>query len=173
MRQENIMVLSEKSIVVMPPVYEIKIGWWRWCKLQEVCAVVPNLALLAGVVFAPTPEELVSLFSGLVRPNRLPKEDTRKVKVFRYSRDGEGFWGTEVPKRQTRKASTPFSLEIEKPYPIGLFVPEGWVIDTLKAIRIGIVEAADYGDYIVGWRLEGDKRGHIWLKEPAPKKEID
>ena len=59
-------------LIIKPPVYELTLNFWNWCKLTEICALVPGLARVAEVDFNPTPEELVSRFVALVRPNRIP-----------------------------------------------------------------------------------------------------
>lgn len=149
------MVPIQTYFAVMPPVYELELGFWRWCKLKEICAIIPDIARIAEIDFAPTPEELVSRFAALVRFNRGPNfslfenisQEERikmKKKIFRYSKDGTNLWGTEVPITQPQPPYVPFQLDIETPYPKELFVPEGWVIDTLKAIRLGAVAAADF-----------------------------
>jgi hypothetical protein len=155
-------------VIVMPPVYELSLGIWQWCNLIEVCAVVPDLALLAriGIEFKPTPEELVSRFAALVRPNRLPwpasaeTEDVLKKKLFRYSLAGNGISGREVPMEGSGKAPpyVPFNLNLGTPYPDDMFVPEGWVIDTLKAIRRGAIAAADFGDIRIGFPPRDSKK---------------
>lgn len=142
----------EGHVRVMPPVYEIEFGQWRWCKLGEVCEVVWALREVTELNFTPTATELVSRFAALVRPNRLPKDvDGEKKKIFRYSRDGISFWGTEVPQTHPAPPYIPFKLDIEAPYPPDLFVPEGWAIDTLNAVRRGCVAAADFGKQRVGF----------------------
>lgn len=146
-------------VAVMPPVYELSLGVWRWCNLTEVCAVVPDLALLAHVDFKPTREELVSRFAALVRPNRLPwpagveTAEVLKKKIFRYSIAGNGISGREVPMEGSGQAPPyfHFNLKLGTPYPDGMFVPVGWVIDTLDAIRHGAVAVADFGDFRVGF----------------------
>jgi hypothetical protein len=156
---------ATEPVAVTPPVYEIPINMWRWCKLEEVCAIVPGVAKLGENDFAPSPEELVSKFAALIRLNRLPDHMTSeakerlKKKIFRYATpDGKGLGGTEVPLiadgRDPNLAPpyAKFELDIGVPYPTGLFVPEGWVLDTLKLIRRGAVYAADYGkDGIAGF----------------------
>ena len=156
---------------MQPPVYELPIHFWRWCKLNEICAIIPDLARLNGIEFAPTPEDLVSRFAGLVRLNRIPdhipveKKEEFKKKIFRYSRDGNGFWGTEVP--ITNRKAPPyidFRLDIEIPYPKELFVPEGWVIDTLKAIRLGAIAAVDFDGTKIGFPPANSDRELIHLE---------
>lgn len=144
----------EGHIRVMPPVYEIELGMWRWCKLDEVCEVVRGLREVTDTDFKPTPEDLVSRFASLVRPNRLPEgsKETEKKKIFRYSKDGVRFWGTEVSTAHPAPPYVPFQLDIGTPYPSGLFVPEGWALDTLKAVRQGAVAAADFGKFKLGFR---------------------
>ena len=145
-------------LVIKPPVYELSINFWNWCKLTEVCALVPELARVAEIDFNPTPEELVSRFAALVRPNRIPDhiseeaKERRKKKIFRYSEAGNGFSGTEVPMSgPDAPPYVPFQLSIETPYPETLFVPEGWAIDVLYAIRRGAVCAAWWDDIQVGF----------------------
>ncbi len=149
------MQLKNGHIAVMPPVYEIQLGMWRWCKLGEVCEIVWGLREITGTDFAPTPTDLVSRFAALAKRNRPPNEKSEKEKwlkkIFRYSHDGIGFWGTEVPTERPYPPYVPFTLDIGTPYPADLFVPEGWVIDTLKAVRLGAVAAADFGDHKIGF----------------------
>ncbi|HUC31515.1 MAG TPA: hypothetical protein VMR99_02385 [Candidatus Paceibacterota bacterium] len=144
----------------MPPVYELMLGFWRWCKLSEICAVVPGVARIAGNDFAPSPEVLVQRFAALVRPNIIPPhiegagKESKAKKIFRYSLTGGELYGPEVPLSehgQSLPPYRPFALGVGTPYPNGLFVPEGWAIDTLKAIRLGAIAAADFGDVKIGF----------------------
>jgi len=170
-------------VVIMPPVYELSLGIWRWCRLREICDAVPDIASLARIDFRPTREELVSRFAALVRPNRLPwpaaveTAEVLKKKLFRYSLCGSGISAREVPTRDgCAPPYVPFSLELGTPYPDEMFVPEGWAIDTLKAVRRGAVAAADFGDFKIGFPprdsarepfpLEG-KPGTMLLRIPA------
>ena len=152
-----------RCLMVMPPVYEIEFGQWRWCKLHEVCSVVAGLRKITETDFDPTPEELVSRFAALAKRNGglkgpgVSEEDGARwmKKIFRYSRDGVNFWGTEVP--TTYPVAPPyvfFQLDLATPYPQELFVPEGWVIDTLKAVRLGAVAAADFDGRKIGFAPE-------------------
>jgi len=174
MRQEDgNMERPNFPIVIMPRVYELPLSMWRWCKLVEVCSVVPGVALLAGNQFTLTPEDLVRNFAGLARPNRPPS----KEKKFRYSVGGKSIMVTDVPTKQTDPGfppHNPFTLGIGAPYPRELFVPEGWVIDVLKAIRKGAKAAADYGDTQIGYLPDNkgmirlDKRpGMVLLRQPT------
>ena len=140
-------------VIIKPPVYELTLNFWNWCKLSDVCELVPQLAKLADVDFEPSPEELVSRFAALVRLNRIPdrvpqeKREERKKKIFRFSVDGSGFWGQEVPLTGLGAPPyVPFFLPLERPYPKTMFVPEGWAIDTLYAVRRGAIAAAEWGD---------------------------
>ena len=163
----------KRPLVVMPPVYKLSVGFWRWCKLKEVCVIVPALAHCAGNDFEPTPEGLINRFAALVRPNRIPdgvtpRTDWVRKKIFRYSPDGKAFWGTGVGISHTVPPHTPFSLGIGTPYPEGLFVPEGWVIDTLRAIRLGAVAAGDFGGQLLGFtRPTGGELIHLGGKRTS------
>jgi hypothetical protein len=159
MRQEDTMVrCTLVPLVIKPRVYELTLNFWNWCKLTEVCELVPGLAQIAEVDFNPTPEELISRFAALVRPNRIPdhvpqeKREERKKKIFRYSMDGMGLSGARVPTDgMNAPPYAPFQLPIETPYPETMFVPEGWAIDTLYAIRRGAVAAAEWDGTQVGF----------------------
>jgi len=89
-------------IVIMPRVYELPLSMWRWCKLVEVCSVVPGVALLAGNQFTLTPEDLVRNFAGLARPNRPPS----KEKKFRYSVGGKSIM-VRCPDEANRSGISP------------------------------------------------------------------
>lgn len=154
--------LEGQSVIrVMPPVYEVAIGFWRWCKLDEVCELVPYIARLGKSEYSPTPEKLVRDFAGVVRLNRIPENITpearekRKKKIFRYVLPGgTNLGGTEVPlceRGHNWRAAPPYSdfkLDLSIPYPKGLFVPEGWVLDTMSIIRRGAVYAIDHGNHL-------------------------
>ena len=101
---------TKNPVMIMPPVYELSLGVWRWCKLREVLDVVPGVASLARIDFKPlTMEILVSRFVALVRPNRLPwpagaeTSDVLKKKLFRYSLCGNGISSREVPTADGRR----------------------------------------------------------------------
>ncbi len=172
------MTLRDRTpVIVMAQVYELRSGLrWRWCRLRDVVDVVPGVARIVGVDYHPSPEELVHDFAALVRPNRPPEgvaADTFRKKIFRFSADGEGLQGTEVPVGYEGPPYKPFALSIEAPYPESLFVVEGWVIDTLKAIRRGAVHAASFVSHerdevlYTGSRPKGsDKNGIILERCP-------
>jgi hypothetical protein len=166
----------DNPTIVMPPVYELPINMWRWCILTDVCAVVSNAARMVSNDFSPTPEELVHRFASLARLNKIPEhlqgteQEPAPIKFFRFSLDGRGLRATEVPLfiKGVREVEPPpfgpFELEIGTPYPDPLFVPEGWVIDTLKAIRCGAIAAAEFHEHQmkVGYAPKG-KGGLIHL----------
>ncbi|MCX6703070.1 MAG: hypothetical protein NTV02_00030 [Candidatus Zambryskibacteria bacterium] len=160
-------------VVVMPLSYELPLGFWKWCKISEVCAIVPNLAKLAQMRFEfnPTPEELISNFAALVRPNRLPYPagvmNARK-KIFRYSLSGNGFSGTEVPTGEDAPPNKKFEIFPSHCFPQDVFVPEGWVIDTLKAIRRGAISATDRGNYMIGFCPKGSAHASVILENNIP-----
>jgi len=132
----------KQPVVVMPPVYELSLGAFgpcRWCKLKEVCAVVPGLALLSRMDFSPTPEQLINRFVALVRP-------VFRKKMFRYSLSGNEVFEQEVPIRNEVPPYFPFNLGLGITHLNEMFVPEDWVVDTLRAIRRGAVAAVDFGD---------------------------
>jgi len=145
--------------VILPPVYELPFRLRRWCKLSEVCTAATKLSQAAETNFNPTPEELVSCFAALVRPNRLRDHLGEQKKIFRYSQDGKGFQGTYV---SVNKPGT-FRLEIEGPYPEELFVPEEWAAETLRAVQAGAVAAADFGGTRIGFSPPSSKRGSFLL----------
>lgn len=154
-----------KPLIVMPPAYEIPAPFGGyWCKLKDICELVPQIAKLAGNKFNPTPEELVSRFAALTRLNKTAWPDQKKVKVFRYSKDGNDFWGTDVPLDYGIKTfrhpddSLCFKLDIRLPYQKKLFVTEEWARATLNAVRRGAVDAVDYGDFKMGSRPDGGNR---------------
>jgi hypothetical protein len=159
------MIFTKNPVVVVPPVYELPMNYWRWCKLKEVCEVVPQVANLSDIEFAPTPEQLVSNFAALVRPNHSPVyppqdfPNSPKKKIFRYSLCGNGMCGKEVPTCEGTPPYHHFNFNFGTAYPEEMFVPEGWVMDTLKAIRKGAAAAADFGDFKVGFCPKGNKWG--------------
>ena len=149
---------SQSPVVVMPPVYELSFGGWRWCKLAEACAVVPRIARIAGADFAPTPDELVSKFALLVRPNGWPSviegERRDKKRIFRYALNTLKLEFQDVPypcKDELLHTFPPFKLDLETPYPEGMFVREDWVLDTLKVIRCGVVQLGFVGGVLRGF----------------------
>jgi len=153
--------MSEKRpLIVMPPVYEIPLGVWRWCRIEEVCWVASGVASLAGISFRPTAEDLVSNFAALIRPNVLPDDEGKKL--FRFSPDGFSLGGTEVPTKELLP-HVPFRLNIVGPYPNNMYVKEDWVADVLEAIRKGATSAVDYGDRILGFPPKESKKGLISL----------
>jgi hypothetical protein len=136
--------IEQKPLIIKPPVYVLPGLDWNWCLLSELCMTIQGIARASQFEFSPTPEQLVSRFAALVRPNRNPwreSDEMRKesfVKIFRFSIDGQGFQGTDVPAeiRTNEKMNLDmlFKLHIDAPYPPGLFVPEGWAIDVLKTV---------------------------------------
>ena len=153
----------DKPIIVMPAVYEIPLGLWRWCRLVEVCAVVPGVAALAGSEFEPSAEQLVTFFSALARRNSRQQTPAEKKtnqltpKYFRYSQDGSDLRADLVPDNHHPFNQDAFRLDIPQPYPETLLVPEGWAIDTLKAIRQGAGAAMS--------QVEGDEETIIGLPQ--------
>ena len=152
MWQEDIMVPEQKYSIIRPRVYELQICFWNWCKLSEVCELVPSIAARAGVEYSPSPEELVWHFAALVKPNRVPfrldpkTQQPKKAKIFRYSVTGAELRGTEVPTENPRPPYSEFVLDIGTPHPSDIFVPEGWVIDVMKAVRLGAIAAITHGE---------------------------
>lgn len=134
-------------IAVMPRVYIFSGIPKRWCNLKEVCELVPELARISGVEFSPTPEDLVSQFAALIRPNhRRSEKDTEQKKIFRYilpTSVGFSFMGKEVPTQNPAPPHALFQFDIETPYPDELYVREDWVNDTMMAIMQGAVSAID------------------------------
>jgi hypothetical protein len=151
MRQENRMELKDGHIVVMPPVYEISLNKWRWCKIGEVCAVASGLGKITGSTRTFTPEQLIQNFAILARPNKFQIHERAPKKIFRFSLDGKGLRGVELPTQEPRPPYVELDLGIDTPYPPELFVPEGWALDTLKAIRRGAHAAAQWGEVYVGF----------------------
>jgi hypothetical protein len=162
-------------VVVFPQVYDLPLGFWQWCKLREVCNVVSNVALLADVRFSPTPQDLVNNFAGLVRMNHLPataevfNRDVTNQKIFRYSMNGMLF-GMNVPEDlPDLPPYSWFTLRLMTREMDQVFVPKGWVIDTLKAIRFGAVAATEFtkqGGVRIGFRPAIDSRGHFHIDGP-------
>ena len=81
-----------------------------------------------------------------------------------WGADGIGFWGTPVPGAPF-PPYVQFKLGIGMPYPDGFFVPEGWVIDTLHAIRLGAVAAGDFGGQLLGFPKSKSQLGFIHGRE--------
>lgn len=161
------MRVVRQPLKVMPPVYQL--FFWNWCRLNEVCDIVPDLAATAGNEFRPGPDDLVRRFAALVRLNRLPEDAAKNAprkKIFRYSVDGSSFAGTEVLSDLGLREKNVFRLDIASPYPPGLFVPVGWVQDTLSAIRLGSVQAVQAGSHIIGFGPSGRGERLIHLVGP-------
>lgn len=157
-------------LAIKPPVYELTVNLWHWCKLGEVRALVPELARAAGMDFNPTPEELVSNFAGLTRYNHIPEHvpvkerDARKKKLFRFSVDGVGLSATKLPCVELQAPPyAPFQLSIDAPYPETLFVTEEWATDVLRAIRAGAVRGAWWDGLQVGFPPRESGRDPIVL----------
>ncbi len=179
------MLRASSPLMISPPSYELMFGFManiqRWCKLSDVCDLVPELTRIAETDFKPTPEDLVSRFASLMRNNKIPgglrkielenqhqteraDRPRSKTKIFRYSLDGTGFSGTTIPTEGFQAPPyAPFFLPIETPYPKTLFVPEEWAVDTLYAIRRGAVAAADFGETQVGFPPRTSKSEIIHL----------
>lgn len=164
-------VLKE-PMVIMPMVYQLPFQFWRWCNLSEVCEVAKTIYQHLEInEYECTPENLVHRFAALVRFNKVPAHLTgdiaekRKKKIFRYSTDGTGFWGTEVPLynkekyKENRQLNIPphkwFELQVGSPYPKSMFVPEGWCLDTLKLIHKGAISVVDYTDAKFAYTTKG------------------
>lgn len=92
---------SKCPLIVMPGIFELPIPYQsRWCKLDDVCRIIPDLTRAVGVELFSTPEELVSRFAILTRPVRQPKNSTIRVKkklIFRYSLDGKSLGAKDIP----------------------------------------------------------------------------
>lgn len=169
--------LMECPLRVFPPVYEMHFNQFRWCRLTEVCELVPANARAAGVRFAPSAEELVSRFAALIKCNRkienLTPAQNRKAlkKIFRYSEDGSTLCGKEVPMSGNKMPPYGrFELDISTPYLNSLFVTEEWTSDTLRAIRLGAVAAVHFLDHAqkIDVRLgfppkENERKGNVTL----------
>src|SRR5688572_623585 len=90
-------------VFVMPRSYYLRLGlsWW-WCKLGETCEAVANISDMVETAYHPSPEQLVSDFAALTRPNKAPKnvvvlsDQEWKKKLFRYSINGKSFLADEV-----------------------------------------------------------------------------
>lgn len=151
MRQEEIVLRLRPpdQLAVKPMSYLLPSLHWYWCNLHEFCALIPAIAATRGNEFAPSPEQLVSNFAGLIRLNRSPEGETNepKVKVFRIAFPGGTIvTGNYVPTSPNEAPPfEPFRLEgVDDPYPDDLFVPEGWVVDVSSAILKGAIAAADF-----------------------------
>lgn len=168
--------IHQSPLCVMPPVYMLPGLGWRWCKLSDACDIANRLAPHTECGFHGTPEELVRAFAALVRLNRGPAgpdgiqhaAEPRK-KMFRYSKDGIGFWGTEVPigMGEDCPPKSDFRL-IPSPYPPDLFVPEGWVIDVLREVSQGAHAAVQHEDgTLLGYRNAHHVRGDFYVIKDA------
>lgn len=163
---------TRKPVVVMPPVWALSFNEGHWCELSEVCALVPEIYIDGNLTFTPTPEQLVSKFAALIRPNgpglkQVPGRE--RPKLFRYSEDGTSLRDTMVP--VAANAAPPhvsFELCIGAPYPESLFVPAGWSMDTLLAVRSGAVSASDRDGMIYGYPARGSSSDHVReLRKPG------
>jgi len=158
-------------VPVLPVVYWLPLGQWRWCKLGDVIQIVPGVAKLGKSDFHPTPEELINRFAALVRPNKISFSKDNPVRCFRYSLDGINLQGKNVPQEKDHRLNPPWKrFELDNP-PITLesFVPEGWVRDVLRAIRKGVVAAYKNEDQLVG-QTEERPDGHCHLVYLDPPK---
>jgi hypothetical protein len=151
----------ETPLVVMPPVYEMPMNFWKWCRLSEVCEVASQLAAISCSDYKPTPENLVSRFAALTKFITFPGDKPyigksgRRKKLFRYTLDGKSIKATEVPVRiLTIDPPAPpfmdFYLGVGKPYPDELYVPEGWAQDTLKSVKAGYIAVENWKDETIG-----------------------
>jgi len=148
---------SNSPIMIMPPVYDITpfgaLGR-RWCKLSDILTIAPKMAKLGGNPdFRPSAEELISRFAELTPFNKSPD---RRVKVFRYSRDGRCMGGKELMLRTRKnpgKFFEGFKLDIDPVSLIQIYVEEFWARETLEAIRRGavVVHVQDLGHHLVGY----------------------
>jgi len=156
-------VEKTEPIVVVPAVYLLPVvGFWRWCKLGEICDLVPNVAMVAGNTYVPSLEELVRHFAALVRHNVLPKGNSNEKppgkKMFRYS-FGTDLRATEVPNHGRTSTDPPYApFKLDDPLSREVFVPEGWARDTLRAIHAGAVAAAQFDSQLIGFPAEKDKQ---------------
>ena len=164
----------EKPFVVMPKAYEMPMNFWKWCNLREMCEVAMQLATLSGSGYMPTPENLVSRFAALTKFITLSGDKPyispsgRRKKLFRYTLDGLTLHATEVPVKIQRVDTAPpfmdFYLAVGKPYPDKLYVPEGWVQDTLKSIKAGYIAAENWLDEtIAGYAPNEGQRKEVHL----------
>jgi hypothetical protein len=165
MRQEDVMPEIKSPLIVMPPVYEMPMQFWRWCRLTEVCEIAVNVSGIMGPVYRPTPEELVRNFAVLTRRNKGFKNDPLRpdqntqgankpsIKLFRYTVDGRQLMAKEVVNKNSTYTDPPyvdFQLDnVPFPYPDPLYVPEGWALDTLRAIRQGAIRAMQWGSLVI------------------------
>ena len=130
-----------KPLLVRPQVYALMTGVFLWCKLSDVCKIVPVLAAAHGHLFTPSPEELVNLFAQATRPNH-SSGGGKRLKLFRYVRSSRrGFEMTEVPPNHV--AQVPFHLDCGVPYSNRIFVTAGWAFDTLEAVGGGATYAIE------------------------------
>jgi hypothetical protein len=164
MWQEDVMPV-ENPLIVMPPVYEMPMQFWRWCRLTDVCEIAVNVSGIMGPVYRPTPEELVRNFAVLTRRNQGFKSDPLgpnpnaqvaaklNPKLFRYTVDGLHLMVKEVMNNNSRHTDPPyadFRLDgVSYPYPDPLYVPEGWALDTLRAVRQGAICAMQWGSLVI------------------------
>ncbi len=152
-----------EPVMVVPPVYLLpSIGLWRWCKLGDVCDLVPNVAMLAGNTYAPSLEELVRDFAALVRhnvaPEGSPAEKPPGKKMFRYSFGGD-LRATEVLSLGQTNTDPPYvQFKLDDPLSRDMFIPEGWARDVLRAIHGGAVAAVQWDNRLVGFPEDKQKR---------------
>ena len=173
MSRSKAMLTSRKPFVGMPATYELD-GHRQWCRMKDVCVVARRFASIHRVDFKITPEELICRFAALIRPNKPlvfavdskdPNHALRPVcpkKIFRYSKTGKGFWGTEVPMREQGGSwDSTFKLDIDTPYPKTLFVTAEWASDVFDAIRRGAGSAVDYQGRLFGVHPQSDVYGSL------------
>ncbi|MDP1718841.1 MAG: hypothetical protein Q8L24_00215 [bacterium] len=181
MSRRGSMPEPRRPFVVMPAVYELDCRR-GWCRMRDVCSVARRLARTHNLDIKITSEELIRRFADLIRPNHslpapvdrrfpdgVPKVIDRNKKIFRYSKDGNGFWGTEVPPLKKGESwFSSFKLDIGIPYPATMFVPKEWAEDVFNAIRKGAVSARDYGDgHVLGFYSENDKDCRVFTLRNA------
>jgi hypothetical protein len=163
------------SVTVMPSQYEIAIGISRWCKIAEVCDLVPELMKPYGVEISLTPEEFISNFASLTPylSDRVTAVGEKPKKLFRYSLDGRALDGKYVP---TEGKNVPphkvFQLDgIDGGYPLDMFVQAPWVEQALMAVRKGAICAFEYEGSVYGQAPEGSNLNTKLIHVSGPKRE--
>lgn len=166
--------LTGIAMRVHPPVYEIPVGLWRWCRLDEVRDAVIASAALARSGYEPSIKELIDDFAVLTPRNNdtwttpvaklcnivpLGKEGQGR-RLFRYSSNGAHFQAKVVdghsPFQKSELGYTPFTLDVPEAILPRTFVRADWGIGVANAARLGVVRVSEpqnepnIGD-IYGW----------------------
>ncbi len=140
-----------QPVTVMPPVYELPINMWRWCRVDAVCVAVNELSTSMGYGLKTIPDGLVERFAALVRPNK-PREgepvrhDQPLKRILRFSPIGGElcYCGDIHPSRDESDlkiiSGRGVIAQLNGFGPTS-YVPEGWVRDLLGFVRLGLHSA--------------------------------